>query len=556
MKIKKIMVVLFAVALTASMFAGNKSIPKYPRVTVRTLVQGAPIHGANGIYFGPDGKLYIASAGGNEIIKMDPNSGRILDRINAATPDDLTFGPDGLLYYTAIVSGEVHKIAPDGTTITIATVPPGVNPITFSSDGRLFVALDFFGSAGLYELDPNGAQLPKLILGGWDVYNLNAFDFGPDGCLYGPIYSQKVVKIDVNAKTMVDILTGIAPSAVKFDTLGRLYTNDNNTGRVLRYNFGDWENGRVLATVPYSMDNLAIDSRNQVYVSGDADGYIAKILPHGKYIMLSPGGMINPNGVAVLPRVDGGESVYVADEWSLREFDGRTGKEHSVAKAGIVSAGLTPFLGALAPDGSNLIVSAPYMYVIQEYDPVGQQVLSSSIDGNMPLAAIRFGNSLVASELMTGQVMNLSSTEVLGQFYVPYGLATNGTELWVADYAAGTVSKILPNQQTIAWGLSGPTGLAYYPPDGSLLVVEATAGKLSRIDLLTNVVTTLAEGLQVGFAFGFIDGVAVGPSGAIYVAGSKANVLYRIEIDGDCWHSGHDPYHRNKDERSVPNRNR
>jgi hypothetical protein len=52
------------------------------------------------------------------------------------------------------------------------------------------------------------------------------------------------------------------------------------------------------------------------------------------------------------------------------------------------------------------------------------------------------------------------------------------------------------------------------------------------------VVEVIAEGLELGFDYSaaapmlFFNGVAVGPSGAIYVTGDKANVLYRIEIHG------------------------
>jgi hypothetical protein len=70
--------------------------------------------------------------------------------------------------------------------------------------------------------------------------------------------------------------------------------------------------------------------------------------------------------------------------------------------------------------------------------------------------------------------------------------------------------------------------------DGSLLVVEAGTGRLSRIDLATGGVSLIADGLKTGFpapegfpptyAFG---GVALGPSGAIYATGT--GLLYRID---------------------------
>ena len=125
----------------------------------KVLVKGSPIHGANGLAFDSHDRLHIASVFGREIVVMDPDTGKILDRLGPAvgveTPDDVTFGPPGSeyqddLFWTAIFTGEVGRLSPDGVKITAGQVFPGVNPITFSDDNRLFVAHDFFGFAGLY----------------------------------------------------------------------------------------------------------------------------------------------------------------------------------------------------------------------------------------------------------------------------------------------------------------------------------------------------------------------------------------------------------------------
>jgi len=87
----------------------------------------------------------------------------------------------------------------------------------------------------------------------------------------------------------------------------------------------------------------------------------------------------------------------------------------------------------------------------------------------------------------------------------------------------------------VAGGLSGPEGLAV-DLDGSLLVVESGAGRLSRIDLETGIVSTLVDGLELGAVgvpsypptCGF-NGVAVGSTGYIYVTGDVADVLYRFK---------------------------
>jgi glucose/arabinose dehydrogenase len=86
----------------------------------------------------------------------------------------------------------------------------------------------------------------------------------------------------------------------------------------------------------------------------------------------------------------------------------------------------------------------------------------------------------------------------------------------------------------VAFGLANPEGLAL-DVDGSLLVVEAGARRLSRVDLTTGEKSVVVEGLELGVEAspGFpptwtFNGVAVGHSGAIYITGDVGGVLYRI----------------------------
>ena len=86
----------------------------------------------------------------------------------------------------------------------------------------------------------------------------------------------------------------------------------------------------------------------------------------------------------------------------------------------------------------------------------------------------------------------------------------------------------------VAFDLKLPEGMAL-DLDGSLLVVETGAKQLSRVDLATGAVSAVAAGLDVGIPAiegmpptWLFDGVAVGPSGAIYVSENGRNVLTRI----------------------------
>ena len=123
---------------------------------------------------------------------------------------------------------------------------------------------------------------------------------------------------------------------------------------------------------------------------------------------------------------------------------------------------------------------------------------------------------------------------------IPIGLAAVNGNLWVSDWVTGKVWQVvangtpLDNLVVVAEGLTNPEGLAV-DRDGSLLVVESMADRLSRVNPLTGQVATVAEGLLIGaetipgtpptWTF---NGVAVGPSGAIYVTGARGNVVYRF----------------------------
>ncbi|HEX5690767.1 MAG TPA: hypothetical protein VFX76_12225, partial [Roseiflexaceae bacterium] len=282
---------LLLIVLTLVVMVGAPPAQAAGRVHV--LARGAALHGANGLAFDGADRLHIASVGGREIVVMDARNGAILDRYGPEQgvegPDDLAFGPDGALYWTSLFSGAVGRRAPDGTTSTVAQLPPGANAIAFSDDGRLFVALDFLGDA-LYEVDPSGAQPPRLIaenLGG-----LNAFDWGPDGALYGPLYFRgQVARVNVDTGAITPIADGFGlPVAAKFDARGRLHVLDQLSGEVVRV---DLTNGhkQAIARLSPGLDNLAFDSRGRLFVSSNHDGFVAEVKRDDDVRIVSGGGM-------------------------------------------------------------------------------------------------------------------------------------------------------------------------------------------------------------------------------------------------------------------------
>lgn len=504
------------------------------------LVRGAAIHGSDGVYFDSDDNLYISSVWGGEIVVIDPQSGTILDRLGpddgVISADDVFIAPDGSIYWTSLLNGDVGRIQPDGT-LTTQYVGRGVNPITISDDGRLFVARAFMGD-GLYELDPDLEDPPTLLHG--PLGFLNGFDFGPDGYLYGPIITKgEIVRIDVNTNpaTLETIVDGLpSPSAVKFDSQGRLHVVDGHTGEVIRVDI-DTGVTKVVAQVMEGISNLAFDSQDRLFVCQYQDGTIFRVLPSGESRTVLEGGLIYPGGVAAMTYGDQ-EHVFVGDLWTLKTFDGGTGDllnvERHIDTGTTLSSAVT-----VSPDGDNLIITSWLNDNVYTFDPETSHVIDSFIDPSwLPMDAIRFMGDIIFTDLATGSIKKVDNTTLTSGFYVPTGLTAIGDDLYVADWASGMVWQVYddgnPTMKPVATGLSRPEGLTA-DIDGSLLVVESKAGRLSCIDPQTATVSVVADNLALGHPpipgmppIWIFNDVDVGPSGYIYLTGDLASVLYRI----------------------------
>ncbi|MDF1524019.1 MAG: hypothetical protein P1P87_14535 [Trueperaceae bacterium] len=525
------------------------------------LVRGAAFHGAGGADVGPDGLLYVASVFGGEIVVLDVERGELVGRLRSddgvSGPDDVVFGPDGSLYWTDMIVGEVGRRTLDGV-VTKQFVAPGVASIAFADDGRLFVALNGMGD-GLLELDPELLALPRPIVVASDEapYPLgffDAFEFRPDGRLYGPLLAAgMVIAFDVDSCEATSspwthceirvLASGFdSPVAAKFDANGVLHVLDAETGHVV---IVDVETGAlaVVAELEPGLDNLAFDAAGRLFVTNATDGSVVEVLADGAVRTLTPGGLVAPAGVAVLERAGGVASVFVADVIRLWEYDATTGAPIGFTKGALTGEALVRPTAAWA-DGDLLVLTSATVGAVQVVDPWSGEVVELHAAG-FPYEAVRVGPDVAVIDLMAGGVVWAGTGEVIlpideQQVFLPVGLATDGERLWVSDWATGIVwqvafeGSVASPAVPVASELVNPEGLAF-DREGGLLVVESGEGRLARIDLPSGAIEEIAVGLELGLpAIAGIppaylpNGVAVDASGAIFVTGDVGNVLYRI----------------------------
>ncbi|NNC61976.1 MAG: hypothetical protein HKO11_06550 [Eudoraea sp.] len=557
----------------------SKNKKKSGNAVLKTLARGSATGMANGIDIGPNGNLYVASVVEQSIFVINKNNGKIIDRISEMVtgPDDLVFGPDGSLYWTDLLTGEVGRLKPDGS-IDKQEFLAGVNPIAFNDDGRLFVALDFQGD-GLYEFDPDFQVAPRPIIE-CDFPNgppclgfFNSFDFGPDGRLYGPLFAfNLIIAVDVGEPGdppltgtlfgdgfggAVEILAGLGgefsnPAATKFGPDGLLYILDQS-GSLFTMDIVSKQLTTITTSLDPGLDNMVFDDDGSLYMTNNDEGWVAEILPSGQARIISPGGMIAPQGIGVMAGPNNQDLVFEADLFSMREFNGTSGRQTGHYKGflvpipGVVSLTLPQNVSA---SGTDLVISSFFSSTVQVWNPQDGVIADFQDQVAAPLDAVRLisGEVIVSDigrpEESGGGIYRMSDNTTIFLFPgAASGLATDGEKVWAADWGAGIIFEINfdtepPTVIPVVFDLSFPEGIAV-DNEGRLLVYETEgpggAGKLTRIDLSNGEKTTIVEGLEpkAGGLPNFppqwiFDGVDVGPSGDIYITGGASNSILKI----------------------------
>lgn len=248
--------------------------------------QTAPT-GANGLAMDAEGMIWLADLFGNQVLRFDPTSGEILARFkqDEAGPDDIAIDQQGRVFWTGWSNGQIGRIDPkSGEDVIIAELEEGANSIAFSDQGRLFVGMVMLNN-GLYEIDPEGTEEPQLITDA--LGSLNAFDFGPDGFLWGPL-DGAVVKMDFETGEVLDTIVEGSYFSVRYsekdNSLYALTSGENLSAPALdKIDLDDYSVSSFSKPELTSLDNFIISPEGDYYVTGFNVPEVVVIGPDGTH---------------------------------------------------------------------------------------------------------------------------------------------------------------------------------------------------------------------------------------------------------------------------------
>ncbi|MBA6418843.1 DUF6923 family protein [Pseudomonas sp. 5Ae-yellow] len=523
------------VSLSGAVFATEYSAPE-------ALVAPSSFKGVHGLAVDKQGRLLAGSVVGNSIYQVDIDSGETSVFIgpDQGQADDIAIGPKGEMAWTGFYAGQLLIRDNDEAPIrVVATDLPGMNSLDFNDEtGQLYASQVFLGDA-LWEIDPTGSEAPRLIAK--DLGGFNGFEVGSDGWLYGPLWFKgEVVRINPADGQIETVATGFGtPAAANFDSKGNLYAIDTLSGLLKRINLSSGETTNI-AQLSSSLDNLAIDSQDRIFVSNMADNSIQEVNPAtGKVRLITGGKLAVPAGLVL---TEHGADLYVADVFAFRKVDTTSGEVTDLRRAHGSDAEYPISVGLGKERLLLTSFSTGTLHVIDRQD---NKTLHMIHGLKAPSGAVELSNGdIVVSEMESGKLLRLSGESLDQQQVLSEGL--QGPVQMILGHdgmiylteIAGFLTRVDPatgKLERLVSDLQLPEGLSE-TADGKFVVAESAAHRLLLVDPATGTKSVLASELPIGFPAGpgmpptgIPTGVAVAADGTIFFSSDIDNGLYRLQ---------------------------
>ncbi|WP_433798987.1 hypothetical protein [Actinomycetospora sp. CA-084318] len=438
--------------------------PLLPGVVPTELVPARRAWATAGLAVAPDGRLWAAHPLAGAVTALDPATGDVevvLDPDGPLTaPVALALAPDGACHVVDGPPGLVWRRGPGGTSCLVADGL--VEPAGIAVCGARVVVAEAGPSGRLLEIRHDGGC--REIAAGLDVGGPPGV--GPDGRLLVPGLAGGVWAVALDG-VVERILDGPGhPVAVRVDRSGRLI--------VLTADGAVVTDEEVVATGLAGTADLAVGPDGTWFVAGRGTGELVALAPDGSRRRVLPPGLSGPGGLAAL---DG--RLYAADHRTLVELvDGGFR---------LLGDGASTWRG-LAAVGSELLATTVEGELHAMTPGVTSRRLVAGLD--RPAGLVAAAGEVLVAEAGAARVVRAGRAgeidPVASDFGRPTDLAVADGEVWVSDADRGQVVR-LSDGLVVAAGLARPEGLVAH--GAALYVVEAAAGRLTRVDPRTRTAT-------------------------------------------------------------------
>lgn len=515
----------------------------FAEARIERLTGGSELHTINGIALAPDGTLVLTSVWSESIHRFDPTTGDIslLVAPGLGRSDDAAFSASGEMFWTDPLSGAVRSIDANGKIRDVTTNMPGANSIAFSRDGnRLFIGQTFFDD-DLWEVDPNGVNPPRLVVA--NTHGVNAFAFGPDGMIYGPVTRKdSLVRIDPESGALTVIATDLHhPVSARFDSKGQLYVLNGVDGSVVRINPETAET-KLIATTSPAMDNMIINRNDIAYLANMADNAVVAVdLTSGSVRTLTTSKLAFATDIDTF-RSESGDQIIVTDRTALRSVDSATGEVREIARR-MTSPLLFP--SAIDVEGTRAVIVSELLTdrassFVQLLDLSSGEFLETIDNLDVPTDALLMPTGeIVVAQARSGSLLRINGNDrhvLTTGLGIPTSLAKGpNNTVYVAEAGSNrllAISLVDGVVTEVASGLDAPRSIAV-APDGSVVVLSG-AGEVYMVNVANGEVELVASGLAVGFLsepYPRSGGVSVGSKGEIFVAADRESAIYRLLLN-------------------------
>jgi hypothetical protein len=235
----------------ASSWFGNQAL-RYQASDAAFTGVLADLAAPQGMTYGPDGNLYVASENQNRVLRYDGRSGLFLDEFVSSDPGrnggldgptGITFGPDGRLYVASFRTDAILRYDGVSGSFVSVFVPSGSGlldgpetGLAFGPDGNLYVSSFFNDRVNRYD-GVSGSFLGAFVpahTGGLTGPRMLAFR--SDGILLVSSWgSDQILRFDANGAFQGAFASAAGPTGLLWGGDRHLYVASDVTDSVSRF---------------------------------------------------------------------------------------------------------------------------------------------------------------------------------------------------------------------------------------------------------------------------------------------------------------------------------